>query len=153
MAYTRLDKISATAHIESIVADVDLVNGQHVVLGELQEDGEARKVTVYEEGGDKTKVVFHSSVPLTYEDRTNELDFVLKAGKIGRSYVYENGNIVSVTKDLIQGEAKKNALVDIAGEGFKVVGEEETVEGLHGEIIDIDYDAIAGELAVIRIYA
>ncbi len=151
MAYVRLDKISATAHIESIVAEKDLVNGQFVTLGELQDDGEARKVTEYD-GGSKTKVVFHASVPLTYEERTNELDFTLKAGKIGRGYVLENGSIVSVTKDLLEGNAVKNAVVDITGQGFKVAGEEE-VEGLHGEVIDVEYDAIAGELAVIRIYA
>lgn len=87
--YVRLDKIKSTAHIESVVASTDLVNGQFLALGALQADGEARLATP---SGDVTKqLVFHASVPLTYLERTNELDFVLKAGKVGRGYVLEAG--------------------------------------------------------------
>jgi hypothetical protein len=150
MAYVRLDKIKPTAHIESIVATVDLVNGQFVELGALSADGEARQATP---SGDKTKkLVFHVSVPLTYEDRTNELDFVLKAGKVGRGYVLEDGDIISISKSAVTGgTVDVGALVNPAPTGFNVVDGAETAEGLHGEIIAIENDAIAGELAVIRI--
>lgn len=141
MKFVRLDKIKATAHLESIVASTDLLNGQFLALGALQADGEARQATP---SGDVAKqLVFHASVPLTYEDRSNELDFVLKAGKVGRGYVLETGDIVSIdSTDLAVGD-----IVIPAPEGF-VVGE---ATGLHGEVIAVELDAIVGRLAVIRV--
>jgi hypothetical protein len=141
MAYVRLDKISANAHIESIVATTDLVNGQFVALGALEADGEAFAVTP--SGDVAEQLVLHVSVPLTYEDRTNELDFVLKAGKVGRGYVLQTGDVISVTGVT---DAVKGAKVNPSAEGFVV-----DVAGTFGEIIAIENDAIAGQLAVIRI--
>ncbi|MBK1611781.1 hypothetical protein [Bacillus cereus] len=146
--YVRLDKIKATAHLESVVASEDLQNGQFLELGALQADGEARLATP---SGDVTKgLVFHASVPLTYEDRTNELDFVLKAGKVGRAYVLETGNIISISESATGG-AKKGDKVVPAPTGFAKATE--AVTGLHGEVIDVEVDAIAGKLVVIRITA
>ncbi|MDY7043681.1 hypothetical protein RVS70_05630 [Virgibacillus sp. M23] len=148
MGYVRLDKIKSTAHIETIVANQDLVNGQFVALGQLQADGEARSATP--SGDQAEELVFHASVPLTYEDRTNELDFVLKAGKEGRGYVLEQGDIVSVSEDLIAvGELAENAIVVPHADGFAVTSEPTT--GLHGKIIAVETDMIAGKLAVIRL--
>lgn len=150
--YVRLDKIKRNQHIESVVSNQDLENGQFLELGALQADGEARLGTP---SGDLTKeLVFHASVPLTYADRTNELDFVLTAGKVGRSYVLETGNIVSISADAVKGNAVKNAVVipnKADGKGFEVTSEAQT--GLHGKIIDIENDAIAGKLVVIRLKA
>ncbi|WP_168898254.1 hypothetical protein [Bacillus sp. ISTL8] len=143
--YVRLDKIKSNAHLESIIADVDLVNGQFVALGALEADGEARKVTP---SGDVTKkLVFHASVPLTYWERQNELDFVLEKGKVGRGFVLEEGDVISIEKKGVSGAMAKGALVVPDANGFKVG----TPAGLHGEIIAIDNDMYAGELAVIRI--
>ncbi len=145
MSYVRLDKIGANAHIESIVATEDLVNGQFVALGALQADGEARLATP---SGDKAKkLVLHVSNGLVYGDRENELDFVLKAGKVGRGYVIADGDIISITFDGVEGVVAKGALVDPSATGFTV---NDLATGFHGEIIDIDVDAIAGQLAVIR---
>ncbi|MED3976205.1 hypothetical protein P4639_22665 [Priestia megaterium] len=147
MAYVRLDKVGADQHIESIVASEDLKNGGFLELGALQADGEARLATP---SGDTTKeLVFHASVPLTYEDRTNELDFTLKAGKVGRAYVVRTGNIASVSFDGVIGTPAKGAIVAPHADGFEVV--ETAPEGLHGEIIAIDNDLYAGQLAVIRL--
>ncbi|MEX3625194.1 hypothetical protein [Viridibacillus arvi] len=144
--YVRLDKIKATAHIESIVATTDLLNGQFVELGDLQPDGEARKATP---SGDVTKqLVFHASNGLVYGDQENELDFVLKAGKTGRGYVLETGNIISIddatlaVKDIVKPDAQ----------GF-VKADEAPTEGLRGQVIAVEMDAIAGRLAVIRVTA
>lgn len=148
MSYVRLDKIGANAHIESIVANEDLVNGQFVKLGALQPDGEAREVTP---SGDKTaKLVFHVSNGLVYGDRENELDYFLKAGKVGRGYVLVEGDIVSITLDGVEGEAVKGAIVDPSANGF-AINELGEGTGLHGEIIDIELEPIAGKMAVIRI--
>ena len=149
MAYVRLDKISATAHIESIVSDQDLTNGQFLALGALQPSGEARFATP---SGDKTqKLVFHVSNGLVYGDRENELDFVLKAGKEGRSYVLVEGDMVSVSEDLISEGYQVGDLVDPAENGFATIADPATASGLHGEVIAIDNDLYAGKLAVIRI--
>jgi hypothetical protein len=150
MAYVRLDKIKATAHLESIVATQDLVNGQFVALGALQADGEARAV-VPMTGSAGEKLAFHVSNGLVYGDRENELDFVLKAGKEGRAFVLEEGDIVSITLDGIVGTAVKGALVNPHAQGFNVVDGAEVAGALHGEVIAIDIDAIAGQMAVIRI--
>lgn len=45
MAKVFLDKIKATAHIESVVATENLPQGQFVTLGVLGDDGESRLVT------------------------------------------------------------------------------------------------------------
>ncbi len=143
MKYVRLDKVKATAHIESIVATSDLLNGQFLALGALQADGEARLATP---SGDTTKqLVLHVSVPLTYEERTNELDFVLKAGKVGRGYVLETGDIISIDDAVL---AVGDIVVPSAS-GFV----EGTPAGLHGEVIAVEMDAIVGRLAVIRVVA
>lgn len=146
MAYIRLDKIKASAHLESIVAEQDLKNGVFVTLGELQEDGEARLVKPMVEGD--TDVVLHASVPLTYRDDENELDYILKAGKEGRGYVMETGNEVSFSEDLVTGVAVKNKFVKVTGAGVEVV--EVKPEGLHGQIIALEEDVNVGTLVVVR---
>lgn len=149
--YVIMDKIKATAHLESIVATTDLQNGQFVELGALQTDGEARLAIP---SGDQAKqLVFHMSVPLTYEDRQNELDFVLKAGKEGRAFVLETGNVISINKSAVTGDVVVGAKVNPSATGFDVVDGAEVVGKLHGEVIAIDIDAIAGQMAVIRISA
>lgn len=149
MAYVKLDRIKATAHLESIVATEDLVNGQFVALGALEVDGEARQVTA---SGDQTKeLAIHVSNGLVYGDRENELDFVLNAGKVGRAFVLEQGDILSITFDGVTGTPVKGAKVNPSATGFDVVDGAEVAGNLHGEIIAIDIDAIAGQMAVIRI--
>lgn len=146
MAYVKLDKISATAHIESIVATEDLVNGQFVALGELQADGEAYSVVP---SGDQTeRLVFHASNGLTYGERENELDFVLKAGKVGRAYVLEKGDVISITLDGITDGVKKGDLVKPDAKGFAVTT---NADEAIGSVVAIDVDAIAGQMAVVHI--
>lgn len=153
MAYVILDKISATAHIESIRATEDLVNGQFVALGALEADGEARAVTP--SGDQAEKLVFHVSNGLVYGDRENELDFVLKAGKDGRGYVLAEGDIVSITLDGVTGvdPVAVGDIVNPHADGFEIVDGVTVTEtgALHGEVIAIDNDAIAGQMAVVRI--
>lgn len=148
--YVRLDKIKATAHMESIVANQDLVNGQFVALGKLQADGEARLVTP--SGDVNEDLVLHASTGLTYEDRQTELDFVLKAGKEGRGLVLESGNIISISIDGLVGEHAENAIVVPDGNGFAVADVTSGMPtGISGKIIGYDVDVYAGRLAVIRI--
>ncbi|MCM0006261.1 MULTISPECIES: hypothetical protein [Bacillus cereus group] len=151
MAYVILDKIGKDQHIESIVATTDLVNGQWVALGALQADGEARMATP--SGDQEKELVLHVSNGLVYGDRENELDYKLKAGKVGRGYVVRTGNTVSITFDGVTGTPVVGAKVNPSATGFDIVDGSETVGKIHGEIIAIDIDAIAGKMAVIRISA
>jgi hypothetical protein len=151
MAYIKLDKIKATAHLESVVATEDLVNGQFLALGELQADGEARLATP---SGDVSEdLVYHVSNGLVYRDDENELDFVLKAGKEGRGYVLETGNIVSVSADGITEGADKGDIVVPSATGWAIHTAPEAPEGLQGKVIAVDFDAIAGQMFVVRVKA
>lgn len=149
MAYVILSKIKSTAHLESFIATEDLKNGCFIELGEEQEGEEIRLGVKGATAG--KELVYHVSVPLTYEDRTNELDYVLFAGKEGRGYVLEVGNVVTPTvADGVTGVAVKGAKVKAVAEGFEVT-EDVTGADIHGVILRIEEDNIAGKMAVIRI--
>lgn len=92
----RLDKIKATAHLESFTFATDLENGRVVALGALQADGEAK--TAAAPANVATDIfVLHASVPMNYSETAAEEDFVLKAGDKGRGYILESGDIVTIT--------------------------------------------------------
>ena len=150
MAYVRLDKIKADAHIESVVSTTDLRQGQFVALGALQADGEAREATI---APATEHVVMHCSVPLQYGNEREE-DFVLKAGKIGRAYVLEKGDIISVSEDLIDG-AEVGTTFAPTGDGgtgavWTATGDGGTYS-VEAELIDIETDVIVGNLYVLRV--
>ena len=66
MAKVFLDKIKATAHIESVVASEDLPQGQFVTLGVLGDDGESRVVTKATD--EASADVFVAEAPISYGD-------------------------------------------------------------------------------------
>ena len=66
MAKVFLDKIKATAHIESVVAKEDLGNDQFLSLGVLGEDGESRVATPATD--EASAEVFVADAPLSYGD-------------------------------------------------------------------------------------
>lgn len=144
MSFVRLDRINATAHIESIVSAGDLLNGQFVALGALQADGEARLATPAGAGD----IVFHASVPLQYESLAEEKDFKLTAGKVGRGIVLTKGDIVSVlnTGALAEGDA-----VMSTENGFAVAVDPVAEGSVTGSVIALETMGNVGELAVIRI--
>lgn len=143
MSFVRLDKINATAHIETIVATTDLVNGQFLALGALQADGEARLATPAGTGD----LVFHASVPLQYESLAEEKDFKLPAGKAGRGLVLTAGDIVSVPK----GTLAENDVVVSSATGFVATLEAIPADAVSGKVIAIETVGNVGELAVIRV--
>lgn len=111
MSLCRLDKIKNSAHIVSFTSATDLKNGNVVVTTGLKA-GE-RELYNATAPTDVTKqiVVLHSSDPLTYDERESEDDFVLKAGKAGRGYILEVGDIITLTDDLITGETATTGVV------------------------------------------
>lgn len=147
MAYIILEKIEATQHLETIVAEQDLVNGVFVALGELaeiEEGGEAVAVTPMAEGD--TDIVLHASVPLVAEDQKGEVDFVLKAGKAGRGYRIKDGNQVAFSKDLVTGTG---AFAVPSATGVELVAEKPAT-GLYGRVMEVYEDVNVGELTSIK---
>lgn len=106
MAVTRLDKIAGT-HLSSIVHTEDLLNGNVVALGELVDDEtETYKVYVPTEDIDLTEgeILLHATPEVDADPRKAGLKhFVLSAGTEGRAYHPTVGDIVTLTKDLIDG--------------------------------------------------
>lgn len=121
MSKVFLDKISATAHIESVVATEDLSNGQFLTLGVLGPDGESR-VATKATAADKADV-FLADPPLSYDDPHFDLgSYKVKAGNTGRAYHMIKGDVISVTTDLVAGDGVKpgdELTIGDNGHGFK----------------------------------
>ncbi len=107
----RLDKIKATAHLVNFTFATDLENGRIVKLGELQADGETYTATAPTDVTDK-RIVVHASMPMGYAEPDFEQDFVLKAGKEGRGYVPESGDIITITDDNFESAPAKDDIVE-----------------------------------------
>ncbi|MCC4466850.1 hypothetical protein [Limosilactobacillus reuteri] len=133
MAYVFLDKIPATAHIESVTADKDLANGQWLSLGLLNSDGESRVATVAK--NETEAEVFLADEPLSYGDPHFDLaSYKVKAGQTGRAYHLIKGDVVSVTTDLVTGaKVGDNLTVGDNGLGFKKATEGKGIAMLIGK--------------------
>lgn len=117
MAQVFLDRISATHHVESVVATEEISNGQFLKLGKLDADGERRLVT--KATGNADANVFLVDAPVSYGDPHFDIaKYVLPVGATGRAYHKEEGAIVSVTKDLVGGGAKVGDALDVASNGL-----------------------------------
>ena len=144
MSYVFLDKIPATEHIESVVANEDLAMGQWLKLGVLGEDGESRAVTAATTADDAE--VFLADAPLSYGDpHFNLADYKVEKGHTARAYHLEKGDVISVTPDLVNGAQVGDALtIGDSGLGFKkasdagmalVIGKE--THGFDGDVFVI----------------
>ena len=132
----RLDKISGSAHIASFTLVTDLVNGAVVALGALNADGES-----YVGGAVANvatdRIVLHASVELQYATGALEEDFVLKAGKKGRGYILQKGDIVTITDDQITGTTVLgNYVLPIVGTKLAYSATAPTTEVLAFKIIE-----------------
>lgn len=144
MAKVFLDKIKATAHIESVVAQEELTNGQFLKLGVLGSDGESRVATKATGAADAE--VFLADAPLSYGDpHFNLADYKVEKGHTARAYHLEKGDVISVTPDLVSGANVGDALtIGDSGLGFKkasdagmalVIGKE--THGFDGDVFVI----------------
>lgn len=147
--FIRLDKIKATAHIETVVHTEELKNGQFVELGVSHEDlgGEAVAIEKTEVGKAPEAIV--TTVHLDYGNTDyNPLELVTKAGKAGRAHIIEKGNMISFLKEMAVGVAVGNDVtVGTGGFGIKVA---EDGEEVIGKVIREDYMANVGDLLVVR---
>ena len=109
----RLDIVNGNPR--SIVAKADLEQGlfleikgkaQNVELGGV--DFEAYEVELAGTGTERGQLMLHASVCNQYDERLSEVDFELKAGKVGRAYQPVMGDIVTIPK--VAGVAVGNKL-------------------------------------------
>lgn len=148
--FIRLDKIKGTAHIETIVHEEDLKNGQFVELGVSDETlgGEAVLIEKTEEGARPEAIVTTVHVDYGHPD-FDETTQVTKAGKAGRAHIIERGDMISFLTDLVEGEVTEGDLVAVAGNGLGIKKAEDEDEAI-GKVIREDYMANVGDLVVVR---
>ena len=79
-------------------------------------DYEAYEVELAKATPDNT-VVFHASVPVMYDERLMEQDFVLADGKVGRAYIPERGDIITIAEGLVTGTTTEGTKLGCVGEG------------------------------------
>ena len=79
-------------------------------------DYEAYEVELAKATPDNT-VVFHASVVMQYDERLMEQDFVLANGKIGRAYIPERGDIITVAEAVVNGSVSVGDKLGCAGDG------------------------------------
>lgn len=100
MAIVRLDKIAGT-HLESVKAEVELKNGYFVELGALVAGESELRVATAPTDIENGDIVFHASPEVDADPRKAGFKhFVVEAGKAGRAYRLEKGDIVTLTVDL-----------------------------------------------------
>ena len=106
-------------------------------------DFEAYAVQLAGASAEKT-VVFHASVPVMYDERLMEQDFVLGNGKVGRAFIPERGDIITIAESLFNGSVSVGNKVGLAGSGklgasadkkIAVVLEKETFAGQPSVVI------------------
>lgn len=147
--FIRLDKIKNDAHIETIVHEEALANGQFVELGVSAEDlgGEAVNIVKTAEGAKPEAIV--TTVHLGYgHPDFDELEAVTKAGKAGRAHIIERGDMIAFLAEMAGGAVEGNDVtVGANGLGIKPATEEDEVIG---KVIRQDYMANVGDLVVVR---
>lgn len=106
----RLDKIGATSHIVSVKLAKDMKQGNVVSIG-AKVDGERELYNAAAPKAATDKIVVLTTPFHPYSALEDEKDFVLKAGKPQRAHYLTSGDVITVTEDLIEGEAVKNQFV------------------------------------------
>ena len=96
----------------TFVADEKLENGYFLeikgkakndILG-VQSDYEAYKVQKANADTKRVNLLFHASVENQYDERKLKIDFELEAGRPGRGYMLQLGDIVTIPVKLVDGE-------------------------------------------------
>ena len=79
-------------------------------------DYEAYEVELAKATPDNT-VVFHASVVMQYDERLMEQDFVLVNGKVGRAFIPERGDIITVAESVVNGSVDVGNKLGCVGDG------------------------------------
>ena len=96
----------------TFVAEENLENGYFLeikgkakndILG-VQADYEAYKVQKATADTKRVNLLFHASVENQYDERKLKIDFELEAGRPGRGYMLQLGDVITIPLDIIDGE-------------------------------------------------
>ena len=130
----------------TFVADEVLENGyflqiqgkaQNNILG-VEADYEAYKVVKAGANTKRVDLLFHASVENQYDERKLKIDFELEAGRPGRGYMLQLGDVVTIPVALVTGELAvgkglklaEGGKLAVAQEGDEIIAKVEALEDI-----------------------
>ena len=130
----------------TFVADEVLENGYFLeikgkakndILG-VEADYEAYKVAKANANTKRVDLLFHASVENQYDERKLKIDFELEAGRPGRGYMLQLGDVVTIPAALVTGELAvgkglklaEGGKLAVANEGDVIIAKVEALEDI-----------------------
>ena len=130
----------------TFVADEKLQNGyfleiqgkaKNEILG-VEADYEAYKVVKANATTKRVDLLFHASVENQYDERKLKIDFELEAGRPGRGYMLQLGDVVTIPASLVTGELAvgkglklaEGGKLAVANEGDVIIAKVEALEDI-----------------------
>ena len=131
----------------TFVAEEALENGyfleikgkaKNEILG-VEADYEAYKVAKAGATTKRVDLLFHASVENQYDERKLKIDFELEAGRPGRGYMLQLGDVVTIPASLVTGEGlavgkglklAEGGKLAVAGEGDVIIAKVEALEDI-----------------------
>ena len=131
----------------TFVADEVLENGYFLeikgkakndILG-VEADYEAYKVAKANANTKRVDLLFHASVENQYDERKLKIDFELEAGRPGRGYMLQLGDVVTIPVALVTGEGlavgkglklAEGGKLAVANEGDTIIAKVEALEDI-----------------------
>ena len=127
----------------TFVAEEALENGyfleiqgkaKNEILG-VEADYEAYKVQKANADTKRVNLLFHASVENQYDERKLKIDFELEAGRPGRGYMLQLGDVVTIPASLVTGELA-------VGKGLKLAEGGKLAVALEGDEIIAKVEAL-----------
>ena len=130
----------------TFVAEEALENGyfleikgkaKNEILG-VEADYEAYKVQKANANTKRVNLLFHASVENQYDERKLKIDFELEAGRPGRGYMLQLGDVVTIPASLVTGELAvgkglklaEGGKLAVANEGDVIIAKVEALEDI-----------------------
>ena len=130
----------------TFVAEENLQNGyfleikgkaKNEILG-VEADYEAYKVQKANANTKRVNLLFHASVENQYDERKLKIDFELEAGRPGRGYMLQLGDVVTIPASLVTGELAvgkglklaEGGKLAVANEGDVIIARVEALEDI-----------------------
>ena len=136
----------------TFVAEEPLENGyfleiqgkaKNEILG-VEADYEAYKVVKANATTKRVDLLFHASVENQYDERKLKIDFELEAGRPGRGYMLQLGDVVTIPASLVTGELA-------VGKGLKLAEGGKLAVAQEGDVIIAKVEAL--EDIIVPMYA
>ena len=130
----------------TFVAEEALENGYFLEIQGKAENGilgvdadyEAYKVVKANANTKRVYLLFHASVENQYDERKLKIDFELEAGRPGRGYMLQLGDVVTIPASLVTGELAvgkglklaEGGKLAVANEGDVIIAKVEALEDI-----------------------